>query len=316
MFAEKETLVGGVNHDGIRSEARFVEVVEDFAQIVVDPFHAAKIALHVFLVNEPALLGTGFHGLDRRGELGVDRTSPDLLRRLIDGGRTARTTVHEVVRFGNLDVGEVVGVAMRMHPEIVRRFVVQHIEEGPVRIAHLLEPIERLLRDDVVCVPPLVGGFLSLHYNPGRIRVAHLDELGVVIPALAGQHRPMIESLWIGFQVILPDKTGLITVRLHVFGQGRLALIEPRKLIDAVQVGILAGHDRRPARCADRIDHKGLRETHPFGGEPVQIRGRRHFCQTPAIRADRVRGMVVRHDEENVGPGRRASARRQSSARK
>jgi hypothetical protein len=69
--AEIPTVVGAVDHDGVFREAGAVEVVEDFADGVVDALHAGEVVLHVALIfpfHEVAA-GEGLRGAVGRGDI-------------------------------------------------------------------------------------------------------------------------------------------------------------------------------------------------------------------------------------------------------
>ena len=50
MLAEVESLVGGVDHDGVFGQAVFVEVVQHLAHAVIDRFHGTEVVFHIALV--------------------------------------------------------------------------------------------------------------------------------------------------------------------------------------------------------------------------------------------------------------------------
>jgi hypothetical protein len=60
---------------------------------------------------------------------------------------------------------------------------------------------------------------------------------------------------------------------------------------------ILARQNHRTTRRANRIRDEGIRKPHPFPREPIQMR---RFDELAAIRTDRVRRVIVSHDEDDV----------------
>jgi hypothetical protein len=73
-------------------------------------------------------------------------------------------------------------------------------------------------------------------------------------------------------------------------------------VVEAVPVGILPGEDDRPARAADRIGHERPVEPHALPRDPVDVRGLDEF-PVVAVGADRLVGMVVGIDEDDVRTG-------------
>lgn len=67
-----------------------------------------------------------------------------------------------------------------------------------------------------------------------------------------------------------------------------------------VDVRVLSGQDDRSAGRADGIRDEALVEPHALTADPVDIRCWSDLCQPPAVGADRVAGMIVRHDEQDV----------------
>ena len=171
-------------------------------------------------------------------------------------------------------------------PRAVRGLVVAHEEERLV-LGPVLEEVDRQIGDDVGHValdPPAAGG---------------LDEVRVVIDALARQDRPAVEAGRVAAQVPLADHARMVARRLQVLGDGRLRAVEAVEHRHAVLVAVLAGQDAGPAGRADRVDAEAGVETHALLGEAVEVR---RLVDPAAIGADGVCRMVVGHDIEDVGP--------------
>jgi len=68
--------------------------------------------------------------------------------------------------------------------------------------------------------------------------------------------------------------------------------------------GEAAGEERRSAWCTDRILDEEAIESHAFFGQAInRRRGVDPGAVRSPVRADRLPGVVVAHDEQNVGPG-------------
>ena len=79
----------------------------------------------------------------------------------------------------------------------------------------------------------------------------------------------------------------------------RLVAVEPVEHRHPVHVGILAGEDGGAARGADGIHRETPVQTKALATDAIQIRG---LVDDAAVRTDGVGGVVVRHDEQDVGP--------------
>ena len=63
---------------------------------------------------------------------------------------------------------------------------------------------------------------------------------------------------------------------------------------------MLTGEDDRATGRADRVRDEALIESDPLPRNAVNIRRRSNFRESAAVSANRVAGVIVRHDEENV----------------
>ena len=122
------------------------------------------------------------------------RPAANLLRALIQGGRPTGPMVEQRFGLGDFHIGKEVIVAMGVLPQIVRSFVVKHVEEGLLWIADALEPVQSLSGNDIGAVPAFVGGLLSLADNARRMLIAHFDECRVMVLSLSRQDSPVVES--------------------------------------------------------------------------------------------------------------------------
>jgi len=207
------------------------------------------------------------------------------------GRRTARVVVEQRGRLRDLDVVVHREVIRAGQPLPVRCLVLVHEHERLRPVAAFVEPLQGQVGDDVGRVAGEVGGAV------GRA------EPGVVVGALADQHPPVVEAGRLGLEVPLADDRRLVAGLLEQLGERLLRRVELDAVVDhPVRVAVLPRLDHRPARRADRVRHKTVMEDHPLGGQAVDL-GR--LVDLRAVGADRVRGVVVGEDEEDVGPLRR-----------
>lgn len=233
-----------------------------------------------------------------------------------DGGRLRAVLVVVRKGLGQLDrIAVQVAVLRVALPRAVRRLVVAHGEERSGRIP-VPDKVDRFVRDDV-------GGVAHL-----AVHAALVDEERVEVGSLAGQDVPRIEAgrfvrLALA-EVPLADHGGLVSVRAEMLGDVWQILcdlgVERRNVVHICRsrwVSLSGAKDRRSrtsrtvvssgqdgcaTRRADRVGHVAVVEAHAFFGEPVEVRRR---VDGGAVAADRFRGMVVRHNEQDVGRGYR-----------
>ena len=145
-------------------------------------------------------------------------------------------------------------------------------------------------------------GHIALDHAPAL----GLDELRIEIDPLPRQNGPLVEPGGVAAQVPLADHARVIARRLEVLRHRGLRAVEAVEGRHAVEVAVLAGEDRRPAGAADRVDAEAVVEPHARLGQAIEV-GR--LVHPAAIGADGVRGVVVAHDEQDVGPARRPRCR-------
>ena len=134
------------------------------------------------------------------------------------------------------------------------------------------------------------------------LRRAHLDKVGIVVIALTRQHAPVIEARRIVMAAVaempFADDRRLVAGRLQQLRERDLPSVEVvAERLNAVDMIVRPGQDRRAARRADRIRAKAIVEAHAFVREPVQMR---RLVDAAAVGADRMRRVVVGHDEQDV----------------
>src|SRR6185369_6840275 len=153
----------------------------------------------------------------------------------------------------------------------------------------LLQEVHGFVRDDISGVAGKGFPF------------AHLDEGGIVVNALPRQDGPVIKTLRVALQMPFADHAGVITGALQFPGDIPLTAVELIEDRDAIAVGVFSGENARAAWGADGVDGKTAVEAHAVPGQSVEVRRLVDFA---AVGADGVRGVVVGHDEDNVGPRR------------
>ena len=175
------------------------------------------------------------------------------------------------------------------HPVAMGRFVLAHQQKGAVRIAALLEPVDRQLGHDLRAVS--FDHLLAIRRN----------ELGIVIRALPGKNLPGVETLRSAFQMPLAEQGGLVSALLQQLWKGALVRVEAIAVVHkAIFMAMFAGENHRPARTADRIGAETVFKEHPLTGEPIDVgSGVDRFVES-VICANRVRCMIVRKDEQDV----------------
>ena len=203
-----------------------------------------------------------------------------------------RVVIEQGFRLRHVHAVEEFVVAFRGHPVAVRGLVLAHQDEGLVLVAPVLEPVERLVGDDVADV--------AVEAFRGAI---HLDEVRVVITSLAGEDFPVVESGGVADQVPLADDGGLVAGLLEVFGKGRLRAVEFGAVVidEAVDVRVLAGEDAGARRAADRVGAIRTLENRALLGEAVDVRGGRDVLEAAAVGRDGLQRVVVGKQENDVG---------------
>jgi hypothetical protein len=97
----------------------------------------------------------------------------------------------------------------------------------------------------------------------------------------------------------LADKRRFITrVLNHLWKRPLRAIEEVTVAAEAIDVTVLAREDAGAGRPADRVRAKGVPVDRPFLREPVNVR---RLIDLRTQRADRLHGMVIREDENDVG---------------
>ena len=170
-------------------------------------------------------------------------------------------------------------------PRPVRRLVMRHQEERLVPRPAANE-LDGQIRDDVGGISAGVGLLAR-----GRV------EDRILIGALPRQDLPPIEPDRIAAEMPFADHAGVVAALLEQACHRAPGAVEPVEHRHAIQVRVLTRENRGAARRADRVGHHHLLEERAFLGEAIDVRRAVH---PRSVRADRVRRVVVRHDEDDV----------------
>ena len=89
----------------------------------------------------------------------------------------------------------------------------------------------------------------------------------------------------------------VVACGLEQFGRCLLRSVEDIENWCAVEVGVFSREHRRPAWGANRIANKCIVEAHAVAPELVEVR---RGVDLGSVRRNRVRSVIIRHDEEDV----------------
>ena len=305
VLAEEVALVGRVDHHGVGGLLRAVEVPQEPADVVVDAGDRAQVVLDELLVRRSPG-GGGVGALDVQGRRGVAIRRPrealleQLQRPALNPRALGALRPQQVLRLGQGLVGVELAVAVVAVEGLVHGLEVAHEAEGPGGVLAPAEPLERQVGDDVGGVP--------LVLRPAGLPVlALLVEDRRVVPPLAAEDVVVVEPRRLGLQVPLAHDRRLIARPLEALGDVvRIRVQAPGERRRAVDVAVLAGQDRRPARHADRVRAEAVPQQRTLGGDAIDVLRPGVPAQTKAVAAPGLRGVVVGHDEEDVRPARPA----------
>ena len=155
----------------------------------------------------------------------------------------AAVVIEQGIRFRNRGITEELEVAWGWGPVAMRRLVLGHKEERLVWVPSVLEPIEGLFGDDI--------GAITIVAFP---RTVHLDEIRIVITALAREDLPIIETSRVRIEMPLAEHDGLVAGALQMLRKSGLRTVEAVSVAEEpIEMTVLAGKDRGAGRAADRI---------------------------------------------------------------
>ena len=303
-------MVGGVHDDGVVGQTGVVQELQELADRVVDVADVAQVAVQ--LAQAAHLEGAGLEqlpvgsapalysglemrrlavqvvvGIGRQGEGFLVVQVPERLRRGV-----------ALVRLGE------VGLQKEGLPRI--RAAAHEVDAGARQVALLAILVAHLARARVAGLP--AGGAEFLH----RAVVLQVGEaaLGQVIGV---RRRAPADAAAAGLQeevhvilhpvlraVDLADRAAAVAVPAQVAEQGgQAAGVGTAQAVVAVVVAVLPRQPAGAAGRADRVLGDGVVEPHPFGGEPVEMRG--VHVGVPLV-PEHLGVVLVREQQQNVGP--------------
>ncbi|HYN82791.1 MAG TPA: hypothetical protein VES88_14985 [Gemmatimonadaceae bacterium] len=135
------------------------------------------------------------------------------------------------------------------------------------------------------------------------LSLADFVENGIVVRPLPFEDFVSVEPNGLRLEVPFAEERGLVSRRLHQprkgdgggmqrFGVGH----------HTVQMSVLAGEHGRARRPADGIRDEGVDEQHPGACEAVEVRCARKVRAVFQVGRDRMRGVVVGHEENDIRP--------------
>jgi len=178
----------------------------------------------------------------------------------------------------------------RRFPRAVRCLVMTKDRERTVGVA-VIDPVDGVVGDQV--------GDVSAPLNHDAVGFEH-D--GIVIVTLAGQHPPVVKSGGVCASAVsqmpLANHGGLPAVVLELLGKRPQAVVEGSgERGHTVDVVVRARQDGGATWGTDRVGAERRIQTDALGSNAVQVGC---LVDAAAIRRDRVSGVIVAHDEDNV----------------
>ena len=126
-------------------------------------------------------------------------------------------------------------------------------------------------------------------------------ELGIVVLPLPRQHAIEIEGGGLHLEVPFADHGSVVPCPLHFLGEVlALRLDAPAEIVRPTSVGILPGYYGGSTGGADGIRAKGVLEEHALLGQAIDGGCGVQFGEATTVGPDGLRGMVVRHDEQDI----------------
>ena len=143
------------------------------------------------------------------------------------------------------------------------------------------------------------------------LRLALDPEDRVMIFTLPRQNLVIVKSRRFLLEMPFSDHGGQVARLAHQGGQvlpcgGN----PPPERQHPVGLAVLSGDDRGPARCTDGVIAEAVFKKHPLLRQPVDHRGRVELRQPGSVDPEGLRGVIVAHDEKNVGTLRRSRHRK------
>ena len=148
-------------------------------------------------------------------------------------------------------------------------------------------PVDSLVGDDI-------GGIAFFLY----LFTIHLDERWIVVVSLSRKDFPIVESLWVTYEVPFTNHGSLVPILLEKFWESQLVAIESSGIVDeSIGMAMLSGEHTGTARSTDGIGHKAVGKAHAFIPDTVDVR-----CVdvTLVVSADGLVRVVIAHDVDDV----------------
>lgn len=187
--------------------------------------------------------------------------------------------------------------------QVVGGLVVAEEQEGLLPVP-LRQPVEAQVGDnigDMALVHPAQA--IVVDVFDGIPVIARLQEAGVPVHPLGGEHPVLVEAPGVGVQVPLAHHRRLVALLPE---QGREGDGVPRQGVyqglHPVDMGVLPGQDGGPAGGAQGVDAEAVLRQAALPADAVDAWGFEHLGQPGAIEADGVGRVVVRHNKEDIGP--------------
>ena len=255
MLTEPVALVGAVDNNRVVRLSRFVQILQNSSDVVVDAANAAEIILHHELIGVARLLFVRV--IRGRFEL-------VLVQRIIEADnrrgrrfeqRRNAAIFKQVVRLRDCNAVEHVFVTGRVVKRIMRRFEMQHQAVRLTRFFLRFEPFQRAVCVDVRRVSLIL------------FDVCFRAEFGVEVNALIVDDFVMVKPFRRVLQMPFSNQRGGVARILqsggHPFafrGNGG------KKTSDAGAVRVLTGNNARPAGRAEREVAKHVVKPNAFVG--------------------------------------------------
>ena len=336
VLAHVESLVGGVDDDGVVGESVGVEIVDDAAHALVDAGYYRHVVAYVGLVLpvvEVLALEVGLK------QLAVAREVVAAPCRALLGGHAVdlahegvvgvlAVLVVEVEHLGHLEVllpAHVLGDAHLLgahgraacgvvvveglgHRELHVVVLAEVLDVGlPVAVGRLVveHKAERLRLVAVVheldgVVGGEVGAVALLHdvLAAGSVSAAILR---VPVLSLVVVDVVVVEALGVATHVPLADDGSLVASLLQQLGEEGARCVDAlAELSLSVLVAVESCHKTCARRCGKRVLHESLVETHSALCDAVDVGCRCKLAYGVAVGRDALEGMVVAHDVNNV----------------
>lgn len=176
-------------------------------------------------------------------------------------------------------------------PTAMRGFMVAHQKEWFICVP-CFHPINTLVSYDISGISRNTFGARGI------------DKFRVPVFALTGHDAPVVEpGRFMGFalaEMPLADHGGLVPSRLEMLSHvGQMLIDFGVKSHDAVDVVMCTAKNRCSGWSADAVGHVTVVEEHAFVGYAIEIW---RMIDASSIARNRLRCMVICHDEDDVGP--------------